>query len=74
MGVLPALKQADIAVARVDPRQARDFVQYLGVLAKTDVLDARTLRLLADVLARHPEHSRSITPRVDEQRANNARG
>ncbi len=68
-GVLLALQQADIAVARVNPRQARDFAKSLGVLAKTDVLDARTLRDFADVLARHPERSRFITPLVDEQRA-----
>ena len=37
-GVLLALQQADIAVARVNPRQARDFAKSLGVLAKTDVL------------------------------------
>lgn len=67
-GVLLALQQADIAVARVNPRQARDFAKSLGVLAKTDVLDARTLRDFADVLARHPERSRFITPLVDEQR------
>lgn len=68
-GLLLALQQAEIAVARVNPRQARDFAKSLGILAKTDVLDARALRDFADVLARHPERSRFITPMVDEQRA-----
>lgn len=67
-GLLLALQQADIAVARVNPRQARDFAKALGILAKTDVLDARTLRDFADVLARHPDRAKFITPLVDEQR------
>ena len=35
------LQRAGIAVARVNPRQARDFAKSLGVLAKTDRVDAR---------------------------------
>lgn len=68
-GLVVALQQAEVAVARVNPRQARDFAKSLGVLAKTDTLDARTLRDFADVLARHPERSKFIAPLVDEQRA-----
>jgi len=68
-GLLLALQQADISVARVNPRQARDFAKALGILAKTDVLDARTLRDFADVLARHPDRAKFITPLVDERRA-----
>lgn len=67
-GLLMALQEAGIAVARINPRQARDFAKSLGVLAKTDKLDARTLRDFADVLARHKERARFITPLVDEQR------
>ncbi len=67
-GLLLALQQADVAVARVNPRQARDFAKSLGVLAKTDALDARVLRDYADVLARHPDRAKFITPLVDEQR------
>ena len=67
-GVVLALQTAGIAVARVNPRQARDFAKSLGILAKTDTLDARTLRDFADVLARHKERARFITPLQDEQR------
>jgi transposase len=68
-GLVLALQDAGMAVARVNPRQARDFAKSLGVLAKTDGLDARTLRDFADVLARHPARARFITPVIDEQRA-----
>jgi transposase len=67
-GLVLALQHAGVTVARVNPRQARDFAKSLGVLAKTDRLDARTLRDFADVLARHKERARFITPLVDKQR------
>jgi transposase len=67
-GLVLALQDAGIAVARVNPRQARDFAKSLGVLAKTDGLDARTLRDFADVLARHKDRHKYITPVIDEQR------
>lgn len=67
-GLVLALQGAGIAVARINPRQARDFAKSLGILAKTDTLDARVLRDFADVLARHKERDRYITPLVDEQR------
>ena len=54
-----------IAVARVNPRQARDFAKSMGVLAKTDEVDARTLRDFADVLARHERRQHYITPMLD---------
>jgi transposase len=41
-----------VTVARVNPRQARDFAKSMGVLAKTDQVDARTLRAFAEVLSR----------------------
>jgi transposase len=63
-----ALQGAGIAVARVNPRQARDFAKSMGVLAKTDQVDARVLRDFADVLARHKDRHKYITPLVDEQR------
>lgn len=68
-GLVLALHDAGLAVARVNPRQARDFAKALGVLAKTDVLDARTLRDYADVLARHSQRARFITVPVDAKRA-----
>lgn len=40
----------------------------MGVLAKTDQVDARTLRDFADVLARHKDRAKYITPLFDEQR------
>lgn len=67
-GLVCALQHGGIAVARVNPRQARDFAKSMGVLAKTDRVDARTLRDFADVLARHGQRSKYITPMQDEQR------
>jgi transposase len=67
-GLVCALQGGGLAVARVNPRQARDFAKSMGVLAKTDQVDARTLRDFADVLARHPDRARYITPLFDEQR------
>src|SRR6185295_1260801 len=67
-GIVVALQSAGIAVARVNPRQSHDFAKALGVLAKTDRLDARTLRDFADVLARHPDRDRYITPVIDARR------
>jgi transposase len=67
-GLVCALQGAGLTVARVNPRQARDFAKSMGVLAKTDQVDARTLRDFADVLARHQDRSRYITPLFDEQR------
>ncbi|HYS15061.1 MAG TPA: transposase [Burkholderiaceae bacterium] len=67
-GLVLALQAAGILVARINPRQGRDFAKSLGLLAKTDRLDARGLRDFADVLARHPERQKFITALVDEQR------
>jgi transposase len=67
-GVVTALQAAGITVARVNPRQARDFAKSLGVLAKTDGLDARCLRDFAEVLARHKDRAKFITPLLDAQR------
>lgn len=67
-GLVCALQGAGITVARVNPRQARDFAKSMGVLAKTDQVDARTLRDFGDVLARHKDRAKFITPLVEEQR------
>ena len=67
-GVVCALQDAGIAVARVNPRQARDFAKSMGTLAKTDRLDARSLRDFADVLARHEQRAKFITAPLDPQR------
>lgn len=67
-GLVNALQGAQIVVARVNPRQAHDFAKSMGVLAKTDRVDARCLRDFADVLARHEQRAKYITPPRDEQR------
>ena len=67
-GVVCALQSVGVCVARLNLRQARDFAKSMGVLAKTDQVDARVLRDFADVLARHAERSRYITPMVDRAR------
>lgn len=67
-GLVCALQGAGIAVARVNPRQARDFAKSMGVLSKTDRIDARCLRDFADVLARHKERSKYITPVIEAER------
>ena len=64
-GLVCALQGAGLTAARVNPRQARDFAKSMGVLAKTDRVDARTLRDFADVLARHKDRLKYITPLVD---------
>jgi transposase len=68
-GLLCALQGAQLAVARVNPRQARDFAKSMGELAKTDELDARILRDFADVIARHQDRSKYITPMVEKHRS-----
>ena len=67
-GAVCALQDAGIAVARVNPRQARDFAKSMGVLAKTDQVDARVLHDFADVLARHSSREKYITPLVESTR------
>ena len=60
-GLVTALHRAQLDVARVNPRQAREFAKSMGVLAKTDRVDARCLRDFADVLARHKDRHKYIT-------------
>lgn len=67
-GLVCALQDAGIDVARVNPRQAHDFAKSMGVLAKTDRIDARCLRDFADVLARHEQRAKYITAPRDQQR------
>lgn len=49
--VLEACCDAGLWVARVNPRQARNFAKATGELAKTDAIDARLLALMARLLA-----------------------
>lgn len=67
-GLVLALQNAGITVARVNPRQSRDFAKSMGVLAKTDRVDARVLRDFADVLASRADRHKYITPLSDERR------
>lgn len=46
-GVLAACAEAGLWIARVNPRQARDFARATGQWAKTDALDARMLAEMA---------------------------
>ena len=44
------LTRAGLAVAVINPRQARDFAKATGQLAKTDAIDARLLAHFADAI------------------------
>jgi transposase len=60
-----ALQAAGLAVAVVNPRQARDFARAMGALAKTDSMDARMLAEFARVVHQHPERERFVKPLPD---------
>jgi transposase len=64
-----ALQAEGFAVAVLNPRQTRDFAKSMGVLAKTDRVDARVLRDFANVIAGHPQRHRYLRALPDEQRA-----
>jgi transposase len=59
--LLDALLEADLPVALVNPRKVRYFAMGLGILAKSDAIDARVLM----------EFSRQATPRLAEKRSAN---
>lgn len=67
-GLVCALQRKRVHVARVNPRQARDFAKSMGALAKTDRVDARVLRDFADVLSRHKDRAKYITEPTDVHR------
>lgn len=56
-----ALNQAGLAVAVINPRQARDFARATGQLAKTDAIDAKILAHFAEAI--RPQ----VRPMVDAQ-------
>jgi len=62
-----ALQAAGLAVAVINPRQARDFAKSMGRLAKTDRIDAQILAELAAVLVRRQDLARFLRPLPDEQ-------
>lgn len=61
-----ALQAAGLAVAVINPRQARDFAKSMGRLAKTDAIDARVLAELAGVLVRREDLARFVRPLPNE--------
>lgn len=63
-----ALQAHGFAVAVLNPRQTRQFAKSMGVLAKTDRVDARVLRDFANVIAVHPKRGRYLRALPDEQR------
>ncbi|MEO3711478.1 IS110 family transposase [Roseateles flavus] len=62
------LQSQGLAVAVVNPRTARAFARAMGLLAKTDALDARLLASFARVLHQHPERDRFVKPLADDAR------
>lgn len=62
-----ALQAAGLAVAVVNPKQARDFAKGIGRLAKTDRIDAEALAELAATLLRRSDLARLIRPLPDAQ-------
>ena len=67
-GLVMALQDASVVVARVNPRQSHDFAKSMGVLAKTDKVDARVLRDFADVISRHKQRAKYITKPANADR------
>jgi transposase len=63
-----ALVAAGLAVAVVNPRQARDFARAMGTLAKSDRLDAAVLAELAAVLAAREDLARFLRPPAEAER------
>jgi transposase len=53
-GLLAALLAAELAVVRINPRQAHDFAKATGRLAKTDQLDAANLAHFAEAIQPSP--------------------
>ena len=62
-----AVQAAGVAVAVINPRQARDFAKAMGYLAKTDAIDARMLAQLAQVIAVHPNPERFVKVLADAE-------
>lgn len=62
-----ALQAAGLAVAVVNPRQARDFAKSMGRLAKTDAIDARMLAEFAATLLRRDDLASLLRPLTDPE-------
>jgi transposase len=61
------LQLAGLAVAVINPRQARDFARAMGHLAKTDRIDARVLADMASTLVQRGDLSKLVKPLPDTQ-------
>jgi len=66
--LLEACCDAHLWIARVNPRQARDFARATGELAKTDAIDARLLALMARLFADRLRPYRAPPPWQREMR------
>jgi len=66
--VAGTLQAAGLPVAIVNPRQVRHFAKALGLLAKTDAIDARVLARFAALLAERPDLERVVKPLADAER------
>ncbi len=63
------LQTLGLAVAIVNPRQARDFAKAMGNLAKTDKIDAQVLAQLALVLSQRTDRDKiaRVLPSTQQQ-------
>ncbi len=59
--LLEAARKREQAHTLVNPRAARDFARSLGLLAKTDQIDAKALRLYGEKIT--PAPTPPLTPR-----------
>jgi transposase len=62
-----ALRAAGLPAVAINPRQARDFAKALGLLAKTDRIDAQALAAMARTLASRSELTQLLRPVPSEQ-------
>lgn len=65
LGCATALQLSGLAVAVINPRQARDFARAMGCLAKTDRIDATVLADMARTLLARDDLSRLVKPLPD---------
>ncbi|MBS2033323.1 MAG: IS110 family transposase [Deltaproteobacteria bacterium] len=65
--VLVALVEAGLAAVAVNPRQPRDFAKAMGLLEKTDELDARMLMLFAERVRPETRQLADETTRLFEE-------
>jgi len=69
--VVKVLQSNSIGVAVVNPRQTHNFARSLGVLAKTDPIDARMLMIYGEKA--EPRETRKVSAAMEELQALNRR-